>query len=232
MYDCLAVSFWEVAMRYVLMICLLLYGGSAGRAAGGDSQRSTDAPSLSEVVLFGVRTISELDPGKYPEPGRPCLRAYLAAVSPETRLILAAGPAEQPGALRARKMNMLAQIITILGEGVRCEAERFSMAVPLLLEWEGMSEGPVDEANFAEQWLDKFPDTVIAPFLHLFMAHRLRAGYEAARAGHEKGLWPILAKRYREALRKAASAPDPLIACIAADLEAQPHVYLEGQGRP
>lgn len=127
---------------------------------------------------------------------------------------------------------MLAHMITILGEDARQEAERFSAAVPLQMEWEGMSAGPVAEANFAGQWLAKHPDTPIAPFLHLFEAHRLRAGCEAARAGNEKGLWPILHRRYREELQKALSSPYPLIACIAADLEAQPFVYLEGQGRP
>jgi hypothetical protein len=219
-------------MRFVMMICLLLFGCLDYRAAFSDSSRPAGDPSLCEIVLFGVRPVAALDPERYPEQGRPCVRAYLAAVSPESRAIMNSGPAAPSGALKARKRNMLAQLITILGENVRTEAERFSRAVPLLLEWEGMSEGPVDEANFADQWLNKYPDTVIAPFLHLFKAHRLRAGYEAARAGHEKGLWPILAKRYREALQKAATSPNPLIACIAADLEAQPYVYLEGQGRP
>lgn len=219
-------------MRFVAMICLLLSGCLDCPAAGSDSLRPADAPSLSEMILFGVRPLAAIDPERYPEQGRPCVRAYLDAVSPESRAILNSGPAPQPGALQARKRNMLAQMTTILGEDVRQEAERFSTAVPLLLEWEGMSEGPVDEADFADQWLDKYPDTIIAPFLHLFRAHRLRAGYEAARAGHEKGLWPILAKRYREALQKAKSSLDPLIGCIAADLEAQPYVYLEGQGRP
>lgn len=70
------------------------------------------------------------------------------------------------------------------------------------------------------------------PLLHLFKAHRLRVGYEAARARHEKDLWPILAGRYREAMHKARSSTKPLIHCIADDLERQPFVYLEGQGRP
>jgi hypothetical protein len=219
-------------MRIVLMICLLLSGCPDCPAAGSDSLRPAAAPSLSAMVLFGVRPLADLDAERYAEQGRPCVRAYLDAVSPESRAILNSGPAAQSGALPARKRNMFAQMITILGEDVRQEAERFSTAVPLLLEWEGMSEGPVDEADFADQWLNKYPDTSIAPFLYLFRAHRLRAGYEAARAGHEKGLWPILAKRYREALQKATSAHNLLIACIAADLEAQPYVYLEGQGRP
>lgn len=219
-------------MRFVVMICLLLSGCFDCPAVSSDPLRPSGAPSLSEMVLFGVRPLADLDPEHYPEQGRPCARAYLDAVSPESRAILNSGPVDQPEALKARKRNMLAQMTTIFGGDVRIEAERFANAAPLLLEWEGMSEGPVDEADFADQWLNKYPGTVIAPFLHLFMAHRLRAGYEAARAGHEKGLWPILAKRYWEALLKAKSSHNPLIVCIATDLEAQPYAYLEGQGRP
>ena len=219
-------------MLFVMTIFFLLFGSFRCPADGGDSARVAQEPSLCEMVLFGVRPLADLDPERYPEQGRPCARAYLAAVSPESRSILNSGPAPRTEALQARKRNMLAQMVTILGEDVRREAERFSFAVPLLLEWEGMSEGPVDEANFADQWLNKYPDTIIAPFLHLFKAHRLRAGYEAARAGHEKGLWPILKKRYRQALQQAKSSLNPLIACIAVDLDAQPYVYLAGQGRP
>lgn len=129
---------------------------------------------------------------------------------------------------------MAEQIVVILGENARKEGELFSFAVPLSVEWEGMSEGPVDEANFVDNWLSKRLETAIAiaPFLYLLKAHRLRAGYEAAKFGHEKGLWPILARRYHESVGIAKSFGNPLISCIADDMEAQPFVYLKDQGRP
>jgi hypothetical protein len=95
-----------------------------------------------------------------------------------------------------------------------------------------MSECPVAEAEFAAQWLDKHPDAPIAPLIHLFKAHRFRAGYEAAAAEGKKDLLPILAGRYRESLDKARTSANPLISCIAEDLESQSHIYLEGYGRP
>lgn len=48
----------------------------------------------------------------------------------------------------------------------------------------------------------------------------------------EKNLLPILARRYREALKLAKSSSNPLISCIADDLDVQPFAYLEGQVRP
>ena len=120
----------------------------------------------------------------------------------------------------------------LIGRLARAEAKTFASAVPLSLEWEGMSEGPLDEADLARQWLERYPATPLRPFLHLFMAHRLRAGYEAARREQAKGLWPILAEQYKKEITAARSSPNELVACIAEDLEAQPHVYLTGFGRP
>ena len=108
----------------------------------------------------------------------------------------------------------------------------FTAAVPISLEWEGMSEGPLEEADLARQWLERYPATPLRPFLHLFLAHRLRAGYEAARRENAKGLWSNLAKRYQKEIAVARSSPNELIACLAEDLEAQPHVYLAGFGHP
>lgn len=190
------------------------------------------SPSLSEIVLIGLRPVKELNLADYPKAKQACVRKYLDAIAPNSYLWAFEAPPSPDKAVLVRRCNLIEQMVAILGQDIRNETEAFGYAVPLTSEWEGMSEGPVDEANFVDNWLIKRPGTPIAPFLHLFKAHRLRAGYEAARARHEKGLWPILARRYREALDEARSSTNPLISCIADDLNAQPFVYLEGQGRP
>lgn len=216
----------------VFALCALLgmeLGYARFRVIGAEPPESV---SISAVVLFGVRPAKELDLSSYPEDGQDCVKAYLDAISPQSCLWLQNVPSDSEGAVDVRRRNLEEQIATLLGEKTRKDARAFASAVPLLAEWEGMSEGPLDEANFADQWLIRYPDTPIASFLHLFIAHRLRAGYEAARAGRAKGLWPILARRYRDTLEKAQSSSNPLISCIANDLEGQSHVYLEGHGRP
>ena len=189
-------------------------------------------PTLSDIIFIGLRPIKELDPARYPKEGRPCLKNYLAAIALDSSLWAFEPPSTSEKAALVKRRVMAEQMVAILGQEVRAEADAFAYSVPLVSEWEGMSEGPVEEANFVDDWLSKRPGTPIAPFLHLFKAHRLRVGYEAARARHEKALWPILAGRYREAMHKARSSTKPLIHCIADDLERQPFVYLEGQGRP
>ena len=201
---------------------------SSGWCRGAETQLPK-APSLSEVVLIGLRPAKELDQARYPREGVPCLRNYLAAIAQVPHLLAFDLPSNPEMAVPVRRRNLSEQMVAILGQDVRNEAEAFANAVTLMAEWEGMSEGPVNEANFADNWLKNQPGTPIAPFLHLFKAHRLRAGYEAAHARQENDLLPILARHYREALNEARSSTYRLISCIAKDLEAQPFVYLEGQ---
>ncbi|RPH47622.1 MAG: hypothetical protein EHM85_19400 [Desulfobacteraceae bacterium] len=194
--------------------------------------QETRPRSLSDIVFFGVWHVKELKQHHNSEGVEICVRRYLEAIPPTSILWATIVLPEMEDALNARRRHLIEQMVTILGENVRIEAESFASTVPLQLEWEGMSEGPLDEAEFADKWINRHPETSIGPFLHLFMAHRLRAGYEAARARHESGLWPILASQYHESLDKARSSANPLIFCIANDMENQSYVYLRGQNRP
>ena len=196
---------------------------SAGRSA---------APSLSEVVLFGICSVTDLDPDNYPRGRRRCLQRYLRAIPPDSILRLQKSPVSPEEVVETRRQNLQEQIVILIGRTAEAEAKTFAVAVPISLEWEGMSEGPLEEADLARQWLERYPATPLRPFLHLFMAHRLRAGYEAARREQAKGLWSILAERYQKEIAMARSSPNELIACLAEDLEAQPHVYLAGFGHP
>lgn len=219
----------SVLCSLFLVVCALVLTGGWCRA---EEIALRKTPSISEIVLVGLRPAREVNPLHYPKECRRCLRNYLAAIAPDSYLWSFEPPSTVEATVRVRRVVMTEQMVTILGRQARAEAEAFADAIPLMSEWEGMSEGPIGEADFADNWLRKRPMTPLAPFLHLLKAHRLRSGYEAARARNEKGLWPILAKRYREALNMAKSSSNPLISCIADDLEAQPFVYLEGQGKP
>lgn len=217
-------------LRYLCVaVCAIVLSSGWCR---GDETKPPKTPSLSEIIFIGLRPAKELDPSHYPKERRLCLQNYLAAIAPDSFLWTFESPSILERVVLVRRVVMTEQMVTILGRQVRSEAEAFANVMPLMPEWEGMSEGPVGEADFVDNWLRERPSTPIAPFLYLLKAHRLRAGYEAARARHEKDLWPILARRYREALKLAKSSSNPLISCIADDLDAQPFVYLKGQGMP
>ena len=213
------------------ILCFTLFLLTLNYALVDNVIASPPEPSLSATVLFGVTSLKEIKQNKNFKKNE-CLQKYLKAIPKKSYLWLADFPSDPENAVNYKRRNLEEQIVIIMGDKTRDEARIFSLNVPLYTEWEGMSENPLNEANFVDNWLSKRPGTPIAPFLHLFKAHRLRAGYECAQAGHEKGLWPILAVRYKESLEKALSFNNPLIFCIIKDMEAQPYVYLEGYGRP
>ncbi len=208
------------------MIILALSFALPGMALAQQSDSS-----LSAIVFYGLPLAKEIRHNRHLKTDE-CFQKYLKAIPAKSFLLSAVAPSGTEATLNYRRRNLEEQIVIVMGEKTRDEAKAFSRAVPLYTEWEGMSENPLNEANFADNWLVKRPQTPIAPFLYLFRVHRLRAGYEAAKAGHEKGLWPVLVVKYKESLEKAMSSGNPLILCVAKDMEAQPYVYLEGYGRP
>ena len=212
-------------------LCFTLFLLTLNYALVDNVMASPPESSLSAIVLYGMPSVKEIKQDKNFKKDK-CLKKYLKAIAAKSFLLTVDGPSRPEDTLKYRQRNLEEQMTIILDNKTRDEARAFSKAVPLYLEWEGMSENPLNEANFVDNWLSKSPGTPIAPFLYLFKAHRLRAGYECAQAGHEKDLWPILAVRYKESLEKASSFNNPLISCIIKDMEAQPYVYLEGYGKP
>ncbi len=213
---------------WAVLVAAVLMGEEALAGKGYPSPRGS---SLTDVVFTGLQPLEALKPSRDTTERR-CLQKYLAAVPARSILRSFKAPASPEDAVPLRKRYLVEQMVTIVGRKARAEAEAFTAALPLGAEWEGRSEGPLREADFTDEWLAKHPGASIAPFLQLFKAHRLRAAYEAARARHEDDAWPVFARRYAEALNAARSSPNPLILCLAADLEARPFVYLEGHGRP
>lgn len=191
-----------------------------------------ETPSLSGIILFASQPVKTLNLDHYHGDAQECIRKYLGSIGSDSYLWQFEVPSNPEKVSIVRRRVLLEHMVTVIGEEARTEAQTFANAIPLVIEWEGQSEGPVQEADFIDQWLRNHPGTALAPFLHLLKAHRLRAGYEAAHARDEKGLLPILARRYHEALKEIKSSTNFLISCIAADLETLDFVYLEGQGRP
>jgi hypothetical protein len=187
-------------------------------------------PSLTDIVLFNSFPLSSLSPASYGDNPWDCVKGYVTAAKPSLSKEPASGRAEQ--IITVRRWRLERHMIVIHGQTAKREAELFAAGVPLSLEWEGMSEGPLLEADYAEQWLNRYPQSPMVPFLHLFAAHRFRAGFEAAGREHAKGLIPITATQYRQHLQAARSAGNNWISCIAKEMEALPYVYLPDFGRP
>ena len=106
-------------------------------------------------------------------------------------------------------------------------AVAFVKDAPIAAEWEGRPEGPIAEAQYAEKMLEASPDTPLAPFIHVFAAQRYRAAAEAAEHAADAQAAADAELRYREHLRQARAAKDPIFGLIADDLERVPYVYVQ-----
>jgi len=220
---------WVVGMLITVCLTVLGWDNCSMAHAGTDDP---PGPFLSEVVLFGVRPISELEPSLFENERRQCVESYRKAVSLQSPLWNWRDPKSAKDALTAKRCNLEAQMIVLLGQGAADEAAKFTHEIPLFVEWEGMSESPLEEVRLAEQWLERYPGTSLRSFVQLFMAHRLRAAYECAHREQAKSLRTMAAGRYREQLAAALASANKLIVCIAKDLEALDYVYLPGFAKP
>jgi hypothetical protein len=106
------------------------------------------------------------------------------------------------------------------------EAAVYAQQCVIAYEYEGDPGPPTGEAEFAEAYLEKHPQTPIAPFLHLLLAHRYRAIFETEVAAKNVRGEKRAARKYREAIQQTRAADDPLIRAAADDLDRQPYVYM------
>ena len=123
-------------------------------------------------------------------------------------------------------------VALIPAPGIAQQARDFALTAPLAYEWEGMSDGPLAEAEFAEQYLESHSRTPLAPYLKLFLAHRQRCAFETLTLQRKEQAAIQAAKKYRTYLASALTDPDPLVRFIAADFEKRPFLYLKTGSDP
>jgi len=221
-------------MGLIARFFLFIIGTTTLLASCSDraSAQTLEPLSLSHVVLWGTPTVNELKQSIGEGDKGGCIARYLEAIPSDSPLWHMNPSPEQETILSHRKNNMVEQMVTVMGNHVRNEARAFVSLVPFHLEWEGTSEAPLAEVSFIDEWLARYPHTSIAPFLYLLKAHRLRAGFEAASAQKETALQLTLSQQYRKSINTVLSLNNPLITCIASDLDAQPYIYIKDKGRP
>ncbi len=216
-----------------IVIALLWIATICCETGFGDSAVDPEGSSLSDIVLLRMKAANDLIATSDGMNVRPCVDVYRKAVASNIWLRNLQIPVSPGKVLKMRRRYLVEQIVILTGgESIRKEAESFVRALPLHFEWEGDPAGPLEEADAAERWLKRHPNTPIGSFGHLFLAHRCRAAFEALSSERDGMLRDHLSIRYRKAIQKAKTSAFPLIQCIANDLDAQSHVYLKDHGRP
>lgn len=103
-------------------------------------------------------------------------------------------------------------------------AADYAAQARILYEWEGVSSSPLEEAAYAERYINDHPSSPLVPYLCLFVAQRARYAFEFVTAEKNSIATAAVAARYRSFIARARRT-DPLVAVIADDLDGLPFVY-------
>jgi hypothetical protein len=207
-------------------------------AIAGDAQRGTPLQRSGRPEL-----LEALSTGEMPAP------EVLAAVPPGARADLAARVALRAGYASARpvprptdsemdaiddkRRALEAYLVACAGRrDIASTAARYASTAALAYEWEGYSEGPLAEAAHAEQYLRRYPRSVLRGGLELFLLVRYRAAFEAASYQGNREDQQIAADGYRAAWARVQSLRDRVIRVVARDVDDAPRVYMGADGHP
>ncbi|MCF7800721.1 MAG: hypothetical protein K9N34_01760 [Candidatus Marinimicrobia bacterium] len=109
--------------------------------------------------------------------------------------------------------------------GIADSAYSYAQKAKLFFEWEGFSDGPLTEADFTETYIEIHPNSIINPYLLLFLLHRYRAAFECTVAENDSNGQAVTAAKYNYYLKQARKEQDPLIGAIANDMNRQDYTY-------
>lgn len=216
-------------MKKIILLLFLLFlipaltptGASAEEAPAFDFHgllyKSLFYPHIPEYVP------SSLPLENFPAGMKERIREYVRrSLNFHSRLRASRLP-EGPELWLAQKRASLEQGIVSLISAKNIEqlAADYAAKARLFYEWEGLSDPPLDEARFAQEYLKKHPQTPLRPYLLLFILHRASQALETMKRDNEAAL--VETQKLIETSRSGALAcSDPLVGWMARDLEQNP----------
>jgi hypothetical protein len=105
--------------------------------------------------------------------------------------------------------------------GIAAAATEYTQRARILYEWEGLASSPIEEAQYAEEYIAGNPDSPFVPYLYLFVAERWRYAFEYfVQSGNKPGI-AASAEKYRDFIARARGA-DAFVRLVADDSDGMP----------
>lgn len=185
------------------------------------------------VFSSGSGVLAPADVKALPEPIRGRLEKYLARRGAfKSNYKSEADSFERVRVDAKRRLVEQAIVSLIDAPGIERTAADYVSTAPIRYEWEGMPDGPLEEANHAEALLAKDPASPLAPWFHAFIAQRQRIAFETCEVQKNDEGMRAAAKKYRTFVERARAASDPIFGLLMADMERQPYLYLKTATHP
>jgi hypothetical protein len=185
------------------------------------------------VFSSGSGVLAPADVKALPEPVRGRLEKYLARRGAfKSNYKSEADSFERVRVDAKRRLVEQAIVSLIDAPGIERIAADYVSTAPIRYEWEGMPDGPLEEANHAEALLTKDPASPLAPWFSAFIAQRQRVTFETCEVQKNEEGMKAAAKKYRTFVERARAASDPIFGLLMADMERQPYLYLKTATHP
>ena len=185
------------------------------------------------VFSSGSGVLAPADVKALPEPVRARLEQYLARRGAfKSNYKSEADSFERVRVDAKRRLVEQAIVSLIDAPGIERTAADYVSTAPIRYEWEGMPDGPLEEANHAEALLTKEPASPLAPWFYAFIAQRQRVAFETSEVQKNEEGMKAAAKKYRTFVERARAASDPIFGLLMADLERQPYLYVKTATHP
>ncbi len=205
------------------------------------------AAGVAGAEVFDTAVQALMAPYTWDEDQRLELESFPSYIRPSLSDLVAGYNGFRPGSTpgdteewMAARMAGLERGFVVLGDhpSVPDRAREYASSAPISRDWEGLPQGPMDEAVYAVTWLREHPDTTLEPFLLLLAAHRARATWECyASMYYPESSEPVYASGMQTAadiygvvLSEALSHPDPAVQWLGGELDDLPWVYIDVAG--
>ena len=221
-------------MRLLPAAIIVVTLGTIGAA------QTKDAPTVDlhgklykAVFSSGTGMLAVPDLAAVPEPLRARLEKYLTR-----RTAFKSSYKSEPDSLQkvradAKRRVLERAIVSLIDTpGIEKAAADFVAAAPIAYEWEGLHDGPIAEANFAEGVLKKAPSSPLAAWLYVFIADRQRVAFEAYENEKNEDGMKAAAKKYRTFIERGRALDDPIFGALIEDMERLPYLYIKTTKHP
>jgi hypothetical protein len=192
-----------------------------------------DGKLYRSVFSAGAGMLAPADLAGVPEPLRSRLSRYLASRQAFKSAYKGAPDSlEQMRSDAKRRVLEHAIVALIEVDGIRSAAAEFVGKAPIRADWQGLHDGPLDEAAYAEDVLKSDPSSVLASWLYVFIAQRQRVAFEAYQNEKNEEGMRAAARKYRTFVERGRAVEDPIFPALVDDMDRQPFLYIKGGVHP